>query len=112
MASEVPNSSKADAPSNAPYPWMTRKELFVTQCWIIICEDVTRMDAHHCLICDKWTHIIGLFNHDMGEDQHRLKADIVSEWMKLKEKITGFNRWYHYVKNKDIITQKMKNFYT
>lgn len=100
MASEVPNSSKADAPSNAPYPWTTRKELFVTQCWIIICEDVTRMDAPHCLIGDKWTHIIGLFNHVMGPGQRWLKSDIFSKWLDLKEKVIWFNGWYYYVKNR------------
>lgn len=36
----------------------------------------------------------------MGETQHRLKADVASKWMELKDKITWFNQWYNYYKNR------------
>ena len=76
----------------------------LTECWIGVREGVTTLAPPHCLVGDEWTRITALFNHEMGEGQHRLLSEIMNKWMDVKEKVVWFNRWYNYIKN-------TKNYY-
>ena len=87
MVTNVPTSSNAATSADAPRPWSTTEVIVLTRCWMNINEGVTPIAPPHCLLGDELTRITCLFNHEMGEGQHRLKED-VTKWTELKEKVT------------------------
>ena len=104
MASNVPTSSNAanlsnaSVPTNGTSPWTTTEVLVLTRCWITVYERLPVIAPLNCLVGDEWSRLVALFNYNVGQGQERLKPDIVSKWMDLKNKVTWFNRCYNYEK--------------